>query len=141
MASNPHAAPPDRSESGTARLTDERSLAAAINEDVQLREHDPAGPQAFDLERARLNALLPATRLAVEHIGSTAMAGLLAKPILGVMAGLASLEGVDTLIDRLCDDGCTTSGEFNATLTDRKWLMRWRAQARDRGCRAATSHG
>jgi hypothetical protein len=39
MSSNPHASPPGRSESGTGRLTDEQSLAAAINEGVQLRGH------------------------------------------------------------------------------------------------------
>ncbi len=42
------------------------------------------------------------------------------------MAGVESLEGVDVLIDRLCANGYTTSREFNATLSDRKWLMRWR---------------
>ena len=42
------------------------------------------------------------------------------------MAGVASLDDVDALVDRLCDNAYTTSAEFNATLTDRKWLMRWR---------------
>ena len=61
-----------------------------------------------------------------EHIGSTGIQGLLAKPIVDLLAGVVSLEGVNALINRLCDSGYTTSREFNATLVDRKWLMRWR---------------
>ena len=107
-------------------LTDEQSLAAAIHEEVQLCPHDPAWLQAFDLECARLHALFPETFVAIEHIGSTAIPGLVAKPIIDLLAGVASLDGADALMARLCDNGYTTSAEFNASLTDRKWLMRWR---------------
>ena len=126
MSSDPHISSPELSHSEAARLTDELSLAAAIGEDVQLRAHDPAWAQAFDLERARLLVLLPGVFLSVEHIGSTAVDGLLAKPVIDLMAGVASLANADALVDRLCDNGYTTSREFNKTLADRKWLMRWR---------------
>ena len=79
MSSDPHISPADQSNSGSARLTDEQSLAAAISEDVQLEAHDPAWAQAFDLERARLLALVPGVFLSIEHICSTAVDGLLAK--------------------------------------------------------------
>ena len=112
--------------SRTPRMNDAKSLVAAINEQVALSAHDPAWAQAFELERARLRALLPGVFLAIEHIGSTAVPNLVAKPVIDVMAAIESLDGVDALIDRLCAHGYTTSQEFNATLTDRKWLMRWR---------------
>ena len=107
-------------------IGDKQSLAAAINEEVALSAHDPAWAQAFELERARLMALLPGVFLAIEHIGSTAVPGLVAKPVIDLMAAVESLHGVDALIDQLCENGYTTSHEFNATLADRKWLMRWR---------------
>lgn len=107
-------------------IGDEPSLAAAINEKVALSAHDPAWAQTFELERARLMALLPGVFVAIEHIGSTAVPGLVAKPVIDLMAAVDSLDGVDILIDQLCENGYTTSREFNATLTDRKWLMRWR---------------
>jgi GrpB-like predicted nucleotidyltransferase (UPF0157 family) len=106
-------------------MTDEESLAAAIHEDVSLHAHDPAWKQAFEQERDRLHAL-PGTFVAIAHIGSTAVAGLVAKPIIDMMAAVESLHDVDALIDGLCNHGYTTSRQFNATLTDRKWLMRWR---------------
>lgn len=106
-------------------LSDEQSLAAAINEEVSLRAHDPAWAHAFELERERLQTLLPDVFVAMEHIGSTAVPELAAKPIIDIMAAVESLVGVDGLIERLCDNGYATSTEFNASLTDRKWLMRW----------------
>ena len=107
-------------------IGDARSLAAAINEEVALSAHDPAWTQGFELERSRLQTLLPGVFLAVEHIGSTAVPGLVAKPVIDLLAAIESLDGVDVLVDRLCEMGYTTSREFNATLADRKWLMRWR---------------
>lgn len=106
-------------------MTEAQSLAAAIDEPVSLHAHDPAWATAFELERDRLQALLPGVFIAIEHIGSTAVAGLVAKPVIDLMAGLYTLDGADVLIERLCDNGYTTSAAFNATLPDRKWLMQW----------------
>ncbi len=121
---DPPAAP--RPPPSATYLTEEQSLAAAINEPVSLQAHDPAWSRAFELERDRLQRVLPGVFVAIEHIGSTAVAGLVAKPIIDLLAGVESLDDADCWIDRLCHNGYTTSREFNATLGDRKWLMRWR---------------
>ena len=105
---------------------DARSLAAAIEESVSLHAPDPAWAGAFELERDRLLTLVPGVFVEIAHIGSTAVPGLAAKPIIDILAGVASLEGVDALVDRLCEHGYATSNAFNATLTDRRWLMRWK---------------
>jgi GrpB-like predicted nucleotidyltransferase (UPF0157 family) len=107
-------------------LGDAQSLAAAINEEVSLHPPDLAWFTAFELERTRLQALLPGVFVQVEHIGSTAVPGLAAKPVVDIMAGVESLTDVDATIATLCQNGYTTSKEFNALLTDRKWLMRWK---------------
>ena len=105
---------------------DARSLAAAIDEEVSLHAPDPAWAGAFELERDRLLALVPGVFVEIAHIGSTAVPGLAAKPIIDILAGVASLEDIDALVDRLCERGYTTSKAFNATLGDRRWLMRWK---------------
>jgi len=102
----------------------DQSPAAAINETVELHAPDPAWARAFVLERDRLDALLPGAFQAIEHIASTAVPDMVAKPIIDIMAGVASLDGVDALIDGLRASGYTTSRQFNATLVDREWLMR-----------------
>lgn len=103
---------------------DEQSLAAAINEVVSLHPHDPAWASRFHIERNRLLAALPGTFEQIEHIGSTAVPGLIAKPIIDILGGVATMDDVDALVDRLRANGYVTSREFNATLADRRWLMR-----------------
>ena len=106
-------------------MTEEESLLAAIHEGVELLPHDLAWPGAFELERSRLSSLFPGVFVAIEHIGSTAIPEMTAKPIIDILGGVDSLDGVDVLSRRLCESGYTTSEEFNASLQDRKWFMRW----------------
>jgi GrpB-like predicted nucleotidyltransferase (UPF0157 family) len=106
-------------------MTDQESLQAAINEDIALHAHDDAWPALFAAERARLMALFPGSFIAIEHFGSTAVPGLAAKPVIDMMAGVASMAVARSLAGPLCASGYTTSQEFNATLTDRQWFMRW----------------
>lgn len=115
---------PDRD--GPGALDADASLVAAINETVALHAFDPAWADAFLQERDRLHDLALAVFVQIEHIGSTAVPGLVAKPIIDILAGVRTLAHVDALVDRLCEHGYTTSKEFNATLADRRWLMRWR---------------
>jgi GrpB-like predicted nucleotidyltransferase (UPF0157 family) len=51
---------------------------------VEFVEYDPAWPDAFERERVRIVAAVP-PGTAVDHIGSTAIPGMPAKPILDIM--------------------------------------------------------
>lgn len=107
-------------------MTDEQqSLHDAIYEDVALVPYDACWVSQFATERDRLFALFPGDFIAIEHFGSTAVPGLSAKPIIDILAGVESMSHADTLIDPLCRAKYTTSIEFNATLQERRWLMRW----------------
>jgi GrpB-like predicted nucleotidyltransferase (UPF0157 family) len=58
---------------------------------VEVVDYDPAWPARFEAERALLVDAVPGLFLSVEHIGSTSVPGLAAKPtidILGVVDGL-----------------------------------------------------
>src|SRR5439155_15328427 len=46
--------------------------------------YDPAWPDRFETERARILAALPDAR-GVEHVGSTSVPGLAAKPIIDIV--------------------------------------------------------
>ena len=103
----------------------EESLRAAIGEHVNLSVYQKVWPPAFEQERERLSSVLPGSFVSIEHIGSTAVEGMCAKPIIDIMAGVNSMAQAESLIEPLCLSGYTTSREFNATLEDRKWLMRF----------------
>jgi GrpB-like predicted nucleotidyltransferase (UPF0157 family) len=106
-------------------MTDAESLERAIHEDVALRPYDMQWPALFQAERERLLRLFPTQLLDVQHFGSTAIPGMPAKPIIDLLGGVASMAMADALMAPLLDSAYTTSSEFNATLTDRRWLMRW----------------
>jgi GrpB-like predicted nucleotidyltransferase (UPF0157 family) len=62
------------------------------DERVYLVPHDPTWPRQFEEERDRLARVLrPWLAGPIEHIGSTAIPGLVAKPILDIMAGVRDL--------------------------------------------------
>jgi len=100
------------------------SLTRAIVEEVCIVAHDSRWAAQFVEERDRLLRLLPGRFVAIEHIGSTAVPGLSAKPIIDIIAGVTALSEADALLELLCARDYETSAEFNATLPDRRWLMR-----------------
>src|SRR2546425_4158759 len=59
-----------------------------LEESVHLESYDPAWEQAFQAEEKRLSTGLRLAAGSIEHIGSTAVPGLLAKPIVDIMVGI-----------------------------------------------------
>ena len=118
--------PTSLSDANPVSLADGESFAAAIHEVVSLHAPDPAWASAFELERDRLLAVAPEVFVQIEHIGGSSVPGLAAKPIIDILAGLASLDGVDALVDRLCEQGYATSTEFMPPSVGRQWSMRWK---------------
>lgn len=56
--------------------------------------YDPAWPSQFDALGGRLRAALGGLALRIDHIGSTAVPGLAAKPVIDVQISVAALEPV-----------------------------------------------
>ena len=57
--------------------------------------YDPAWPATFQREARRLHTALSTVVHRVEHIGSTAVPGLAAKPVIDVMVGLVDFDRFD----------------------------------------------
>jgi GrpB-like predicted nucleotidyltransferase (UPF0157 family) len=67
---------------------------------VEIVDYDAAWPGRFAEEReALLVVLAPWLAGPIEHIGSTAIPGLAAKPVIDIMAGVESLAGSRSAID------------------------------------------
>jgi GrpB-like predicted nucleotidyltransferase (UPF0157 family) len=59
---------------------------------IEIVDYDPLWPAKFAEERERLlRAIGRWLRGSIEHVGSTAVAGLRAKPVIDIMAGVESL--------------------------------------------------
>lgn len=106
-------------------MNDQESLFAAIYEEVALHEYEPSWPMTFRAERNRLESLLPGAFIDLQHIGSTAVQAMPAKPIIDILAGVNSMAQAASLAQPICMSGYTTSTEFNEALSDRMWFMRW----------------
>ncbi len=62
-------------------------------DEVQLVDYDPRWPAMFLAELERLRAALPPGLIvAAEHFGSTAILGMMAKPIIDILIAVASLD-------------------------------------------------
>ena len=98
-----------------------RDLAASGQDDavVTIVDYDPAWPARFAQEHERLSTLLPGAE--IHHIGSTAVPGLAAKPVIDIMALVHDL-GLP--IAGLVDAGWQYPKAFNDELVNRRWLCR-----------------
>ena len=68
--------------------------------------YDPEWPRLFEAERARLERVLaPWLEQGIHHVGSTAVPGLAAKPIIDMIAGVGDLEEARAAFEPLCSLG------------------------------------
>ena len=59
---------------------------------IKITEYDLAWPEQFEAARALIRAACGDRVLTIEHIGSTAVPGLAAKPTIDIVAGVRSVE-------------------------------------------------
>jgi len=73
---------------------------------VILEDYDPSWPSKFEEEKSHLLAVAGEWNYGgIEHVGSTAIPGMVAKPIIDVMFGVKSLEESKPAIAALVDQG------------------------------------
>ena len=91
---------------------------------IVIVDYDPRWPRMFEEERARILAATRPHVVAVEHIGSTAVPGLAAKPIIDLLAGVRRLEDARACIAPLAALGYDYVPEFEAELPDRRYFRK-----------------
>ena len=77
---------------------------------VQLVPYDPAWARLFEAERARLRHALGSDALDIQHIGSTAVPSLAAKPLLDLGIAVADAPAVAACVSRITVLGYTYRG-------------------------------
>lgn len=86
--------------------------------------------EMFEVERGRLATIFDGVDHTIEHIGSTSVPGLAAKPIIDVLVGVATLEEVETRIPELEALGYEYVPEYESEIPDRRYFRRPRARPR-----------
>ena len=77
--------------------------------------YDPDWPARFETIRARIESALGDSALAIEHVGSTSVSGLAAKPVIDIDVVVASPRAVPVAIERLATVGYRHRGDLTVT--------------------------
>lgn len=88
-----------------------------------LLPHDPAWANWFAAESARMRCALVDTALAVEHIGSTAVPELLAKPIIDIAVIVANIDDFERSIEPLSRLGYRHRGQHGEDALRRYFVL------------------
>ncbi|MGE7823991.1 GrpB family protein [Paenibacillus sp. NPDC093718] len=65
-----------------------------MEDTIAIVEYDPRWPEAFEAEKEALISRLGTEAIAVEHVGSTAIPGQAAKPVIDIFVGLTLLQPI-----------------------------------------------
>jgi GrpB-like predicted nucleotidyltransferase (UPF0157 family) len=79
---------------------------------VVIQDYDPCWPRLFEALRSRIAAVLESIAEAIEHVGSTAIPGLAAKPIIDMDVLLASDSDLALAIAKLASVGYEHRGDL-----------------------------
>lgn len=88
-------------------FTDEEIRAVTIgdlaehNATIHLAEYDPTWPALFEREAKRIRATLGTKALRIEHVGSTSVPGLAAKPLIDIDLVVADSSDEDAYVPEL----------------------------------------
>lgn len=80
--------------------------------ETEVVSHDPGWSVQFTKEAKRVGEALGATLVRIHHIGSTAIPGIHAKPIIDMLAEVRAIEQADTQKEAMLGLGYEALGEF-----------------------------
>ena len=82
---------------------------------VIIEDYDPRWPQLFEMLRSRIAAVLDKLAISIEHVGSTAVPGLAAKPIIDIDVLIRSSADLPVVIRKLADLGYEHRGDLGVS--------------------------
>lgn len=97
---------------------------------IEVVPYDPGWPPAFEEAAAKLSSALQPWIVEIEHIGSTAVPGLAAKPVIDILVGVRSLDQSAEIVAAAEGLGYEYVPEFEVELPFRRYFRRWAAGRR-----------
>ena len=97
---------------------------------VVIVDYDPRWPEMFEAEKARILQAVGEHVVAVEHVGSTAVPGLAAKPTIDIIAGVRRLEEARSCIGPLAAIGYEYVPEYELEMPERRYFRKGPPESR-----------
>jgi GrpB-like predicted nucleotidyltransferase (UPF0157 family) len=91
---------------------------------IVIVEYQHEWPAQYDGAAAELAAAFAPSAVRIEHIGSTSVSGLCAKPVLDILLGADALAEIESRIHALERLGYTYRPEYEAQLPERRYFVR-----------------
>ncbi|WP_051890161.1 GrpB family protein [Chryseobacterium vrystaatense] len=91
---------------------------------IHLEKYNPDWQQSFDQVKIELVSIIGALNPHIEHIGSTSVEGLSAKPIIDILVGLKNEKDLEKVADPLMRQGYCYYEIYNATMPYRRFFTR-----------------
>lgn len=79
---------------------------------IEVTEHRPEWEKQYSDESAMLREIFGSNLSDIQHIGSTSVPGLKAKPTIDILITVHSLENVDSINTKMEDEGYKVHGEY-----------------------------
>jgi GrpB-like predicted nucleotidyltransferase (UPF0157 family)/ribosomal protein S18 acetylase RimI-like enzyme len=99
-------------------------LAESRSDRVVLHEYSPEWPALFDMEERLLRDAFSGVDVAIEHVGSTSVPGMAAKPVVDILLGAESLAVIEQRIEALRTAGYRYVPEFERLLPQRRYFVK-----------------
>jgi GrpB-like predicted nucleotidyltransferase (UPF0157 family) len=87
-------------------------------------DYSPGWPREFEREREAIKAALAPLSISIEHIGSTSVPGMRAKPIIDIMVGGPSLDAFEERIQDLARIGYEHLPEMRSLMPDNRFFAK-----------------
>lgn len=97
-----------------------------LSRPVKIVEYDLSWPDLFEFEKRQILLACTPARMILEHIGSTSIPGLAAKPTIDILAGIESLNQAGSIIPKLQSLGYIYVPEFEVDLPERRYFYKGR---------------
>lgn len=98
------------------------STYSKLNRPIHVVAYDPTWPLLYEEEKRRLCVVLGERVVQIEHIGSTAIPGLTAKPVIDIAIGIRQLAQAPECITILRRLGYMYVPELEVALPERRFL-------------------
>ena len=99
-------------------------IYSKLNRPILVLDYDPQWPILFEQEKERILAALGSDSLTIEHIGSTAVPGLAAKPVIDIAIGIRSLADAPLLMPAIQALGYVYEPALEQLLPERRFFWK-----------------
>lgn len=90
---------------------------------IHLSEYNPDWKMQFNMHEERLKDALEDPSIKIEHIGSTSVEGLSAKPIIDILIGVQSVEELSDVVAALADSPYIYKKVYDQALPFRRFFI------------------